>query len=366
MDSKAKDLILLIVLAVAILISIAFLQQQKAEPISKNYTIDTTVGKKAGLFAKAPELTGISGVINGMNDLKLESLKGKVVLLDFWTYSCINCIRTLPYLKAWHEKYKKSGFEIVGVHTPEFEFEKSLDNVKKAVEKYNVSYPVVLDNNYSTWTAFNNHYWPHHYLIDADGFIRFNHIGEGNYEETEEQIQTLLKEKDSKLKLEELIYKNVSEERLDLSKVGTPEIYFGFAFARQPLGNQEGFKPNENVNYSQPKKIQKNLAYLEGVWKNNFDSMELELGEGRITLLYKAKNVNIVTSGKAILEIQLDGKHLKLEELGLDAKSENNKTIVKTYEERMYNIVKDKDYFERTITITAKTNGFKIYTFTFG
>ncbi|MBI4175952.1 MAG: thioredoxin family protein, partial [Candidatus Aenigmarchaeota archaeon] len=131
--------------------------------------------------AKAPELQGIAGYIN-TEGIKLADLRGKVVLIDFWTYTCINCIRTLPYLNAWYDKYHDKGFEIIGVHTPEFSFEKDYNNVKAAVDKYGIRYPVVQDNDYATWRAYKNNYWPRKYLVDAQGNIRYDHIGEGGYE----------------------------------------------------------------------------------------------------------------------------------------------------------------------------------------
>lgn len=138
-------------------------------------------------FKLAPELTGISGYINTADGQKLTlaDLKGKVVIVDFWTYSCINCIRTIPYLNAWYDKYADKGLVIVGVHSPEFEFEKNYDNVKTAVEKFGIKYPVVQDNDKGTWNAYQNRYWPHKYLIDDEGYIRYDHIGEGGYADTE-------------------------------------------------------------------------------------------------------------------------------------------------------------------------------------
>ncbi|HLD80526.1 MAG TPA: thioredoxin family protein [archaeon] len=148
------------------------------------------------LYPRAPELAGIAGYVNVEQGFTLESVKGKVVLVDFWTYSCINCIRTLPYLTAWHEKYKDKGLVIVGAHTPEFEFEKDPENVKRAVEKHGIEYVVVQDNDYATWRAYRNRFWPHKYLVDAEGFVRYDHIGEGAYDETEDVIRKLLMERD--------------------------------------------------------------------------------------------------------------------------------------------------------------------------
>lgn len=146
-------------------------------------------------FSLAPEfIAGGDWFNTASQGLTLQGLRGKVVLVDFWTYTCINCIRTLPYLKSWHEKYAKQGLVIIGVHTPEFAFEKLSSNVEKAVKDFGITYPVLQDNDYATWSAYDNHYWPAHYLIDKDGNIRDTHFGEGGYDETETMIQTLLRE----------------------------------------------------------------------------------------------------------------------------------------------------------------------------
>ncbi|QET04488.1 thioredoxin family protein [Cupriavidus pauculus] len=143
---------------------------------------------------KAPEFAGIDKWLNSP-PLKMEQLRGKVVLVDFWTYSCINCVNTLPYVKQWYEKYKDKGLVVVGVHTPEFPFEKSTSNVEAAIKRFGITYPVAQDNNYATWSAYSNQYWPATYLIDADGKIVYKHYGEGAYAETESVIQKLLAER---------------------------------------------------------------------------------------------------------------------------------------------------------------------------
>jgi thiol-disulfide isomerase/thioredoxin len=165
---------------------------------------DSTTIKKAQFsidksqFKKAPEFDKVTGYIN-TKPINLSDLKGKVVLVDFWTYSCINCIRTIPYLVEWNEKYADKGLVIVGVHAPEFEFEKDVDNVKVAVKKFGIKYPVIQDNDKGTWNAYENQYWPQKYIVDNEGFIRYDHIGEGGYAETEKVIQSLLQERTAQL-----------------------------------------------------------------------------------------------------------------------------------------------------------------------
>ena len=145
-------------------------------------------------FKKAPEFTGITGFVNTPAPVKLADLKGKVVLVHFWTYTCINCIHTIPHLNDWYQKYSNRGLVIVGVQTPEFSDEKNIANVKTAVNNFQIKYPVILDNNYANWNAYGNNYWPRDYLVDNQGYIRYSHIGEGDYDQTEQMIQSLLAE----------------------------------------------------------------------------------------------------------------------------------------------------------------------------
>ena len=328
---------------------------------------ENTVNRKKSLYQQAPELTGIAGYINTDSNIKISGLKGKVILVDFWTYTCINCIRTLPFLKSWHEKYADDGLVIIGVHTPEFEFEKEVDNVKSAVEKYGLKYAVVQDNDYATWRAYKNRYWPHKYLIDIDGFIRYDHIGEGAYEETEKRIQELLKEKmerEGSAKPLEPMDGNVEGADVDFGEVGTPEIYFGYGFARGNFGNEEGLRPNEIIEYKLPKEIKFNYAYFEGTWKVNNDDSELISDEGKIILPYSAKVINIVAGSEqgSEIEVFVDNEPLNEENKGSDMEIDGPTEI---NDFKLYNLV-DFEYGKHTIQINIKGKGFKINTFTFG
>ncbi len=163
-------------------------------------------------FRKAPEFVDIAEHINNNNNseqLRLEDLRGKVVLVNIWTYSCINCIRTLPYLNDWHEKYEDKGLVIVGIHTPEFEFEKDINNVRSAVAGFGIKYPVLQDNDKGTWNAYENRYWPRKYVIDTEGYIRYDHVGEGAYEETEKVIQYLLAERAANMGKTEITFSGI-------------------------------------------------------------------------------------------------------------------------------------------------------------
>jgi thiol-disulfide isomerase/thioredoxin len=321
-------------------------------------------------FRKAPEFKGITSYIN-TNQTKLSDLKGKVVLVDFWTYSCINCIRTLPYLVDWNQKYSDKGLVIVGVHSPEFEFEKNIDNVKQAVARFGIKYPVLLDNDHGTWNAYQNSYWPRKYLVDSDGYIRYDHIGEGGYAETENAIRSLLAERSDQQSLE---ISNLNQTKLivsgapsvDLNQIKSPELYFGYQYARAQLGNIQGFNPEKTVNYTIPSSnLDTNVIYLQGLWKNNPDSMELVGSNGKIMLAYSAKSINIVAGGKGEAIVRENGKVNQTNNTfkGNDVDAEG-RLIVDG--QRLYNIADHANYGNHQIEIAAKGPGFKIYTFTFG
>jgi thiol-disulfide isomerase/thioredoxin len=268
-------------------------------------------------FKKAPEFDKVTGYIN-TKPINFSDLKGKVVLVDFWTYSCINCIRTIPYLVEWNENYVDKGLVIVGVHAPEFEFEKNIDNVKEAVKKFGIKYPVIQDNDKGTWNAYENQYWPQKYIVDHEGYIRYDHIGEGGYSETEDVIRSLLQERTTQLGLDTGTNNTVTEttaknvQSVDFSKINSPELYFGYQFAKASLGNSEGFKPDQSVNYSLAtidSDIKPNVIYLDGTWKNNADNMELQSNAGRIEIVYSAKSINMAAGGNGEVSISEMGQH---------------------------------------------------------
>jgi thiol-disulfide isomerase/thioredoxin len=335
--------------------------------VEDNGTI-TKVQIDKSQFKLAPELTNVNGYINS-EPITLADLRGKVVLVDFWTYSCINCIRTIPYLNAWNEKYADNGLVIVGVHTPEFEFEKDYNNVKAAVEKFDIKYPVAQDNEKGTWDAYENRYWPRKYLIDNEGYVRYDHIGEGAYAETEKVIQSLLAERTEYIGANVTIDKSISNpessQSVNFDSINTPELYFGYEYSRAPLGNSEGYQPDQVVNYTVPDdtKIAPNRIYLAGEWKNNADHMELQSEVGRIVLSYSAKAVNIVAGGKGELHILEDNSPLDDSSSGTDISEDGT---VKIDGQRLYNVVEHEEYGNHQIAIEVAGRGFQIYTFTFG
>jgi len=320
---------------------------------------------KDGRWPLAPELVGLTGYINTEEGIKIADFEGKVVLVDFWTYSCINCIRTLPHLTAWHEKYADKGLVIIGVHTPEFEFEKDRENVINAMEKHGVEYIVVQDNNYAAWRNYKNRFWPRKYLIDTDGYIRYDHIGEGAYAETEKKIQELLAEINSEVLDEEL---TGIEDKTPKVKT-TPELYAGYDFALprgQDIGNDGGLQPDKNVDYQLPPTLKKDFIYLEGSWLSNSDNLEAK-EEGSILLGFTAASVNIVADNLAEpveMEVLLDGKYIEQSKAGNDVQFDGSRSFVLVDEPRLYNIV-DNGLIESELQLRV-TGGFTFNAFTFG
>jgi len=323
---------------------------------------------KQGQYDRAKPLVDPTGFINVDNISIEENIGEKVILLDMWTYSCINCQRTFPHLKEWHRKYRDDGLLIIGNHAPEFDFERKRSNVVDAAEKYNLTYPIVLDNNYGTWNAYNNRYWPQKYLIGVDGFIRYERIGEGRYDQTEQKIRELLKELKRRKGLDptltDEIDQNFEEEQLDSTdveseKVRTPEIYFG-AYRNEYLEN--GRNGTTGIqNFTAPESLEKNKLYLDGEWNIREEYAEAS-SDAEILLNYEAKRVNMVLEGEnATIQVYQDGGVIS-ESAGRDV--ENGKISVD--DEQLYNLVENSEYGEHELRIEVESGTLKAYTFTFG
>lgn len=344
-----KKIRLLIISIIILLIILAIFLIEKSKPSFENTS--QTSELKDGKYPKSPELAGINGYINAEDNLTIKSLKGKVILIDFWTYTCINCLRTLPYLKSWHEKYSDKGLVIIGVHTPEFSFEKDYANVLNAVKELGIKYPVVQDNDYVTWTAFKNRYWPRKYLIDSEGYIRYDHVGEGAYKETEIKIQELLKEKGEKI-IEIPKSDPFNLESLNLFS-RTPELYAGYDFSLgrgQNIGNSQGLQPDKIIDYTLPANLEKDKIYLEGKWKSNPDNLE-SLSESSIYLKFTGSEVNIVT-----------GPLTQPQEIKIIIDGSSKKLLIS--EPKLYNLYSGK---QTTSLLQIKvSNGFNFNAFTFG
>jgi len=324
----------------------------------------------------APDFDGATGWINSA-PLQPADLRGKIVLVDFWTLSCINCIRTFPYLKAWDEKYHDQGLVIVGVHTPEFLFEQDADRVKTAVEGFGLRYPIALDNNRAIWNGFANHWWPHKYLLDGTRKIRNEWIGEGGYDDIERAIQRLLAEGRSTPMAREKV--TVSAEPVEPKEIHTPEIYFGYGFVPDggmyALGNQTaGLLSTQSAAYTLPNEtaMEENRFYLAGPWNLQEEKAELTgNAEGQIVLPYEAKAVHMVAErpGRAApVYVLRDGRFLDPAIAGADIRFDSQgRSYVDINEGRMYRLINDPaGYGRHRLLLKMNEKGFSIYTLTFG
>ncbi len=298
----------------------------------------------------APEITGINHWINSP-PLTLEELKkqGKVVLIDFWTYSCINCVRTLPYIKDWYKKYHDKGLVIIGVHSPEFEFEKKIENVEKAVKEYGILYPVAIDNELKTWLNFSNRYWPAHYLINSNGQVVYTHFGEGEYEVTENNIRYLLG-------LGTMAdYKEPEEIKVPISPLQSPETYLGYIRA-EGFSSPQGLARDREEVYTYPTDIPLNQWALKGKWTSG--SQHITANEPNASLKYHfyAKQVYLVMApGNAKtpqkVKVLFNGKPTK--ELSIDRST-------------LYELISFKEMTMGIIEIEALDAGLEAFAFTFG
>ncbi len=312
--------------------------------------------QKSVKFPKAPELVAPDAYLNTDGaPITIGQFKGKkVVLIDFWTYSCINCKRTTPYLNAWYDKYEKDGLVIIGVHTPEFAFEHLPENVQAAIKSEGIAYPVVLDNEYATWNAFKNQFWPRKYLIDIDGYVVYDHAGEGAYAETEAAIQKALQERAVRLGIDMDVTAGTAKPEdaitVDSRKVKSPETYFGSA-RNELLANGRVGVVGEQV-FSVPVNISPNSLYLGGTWNIVSEYAESK-SAGSIIFGYEAKNVYITagSAGGVEAEIYKDGVFVK-------------NVLIKN--ETLYPLIQDSEYGQHTLRIVVPKAGLQAFTFTFG
>jgi thiol-disulfide isomerase/thioredoxin len=276
--------------------------------------------------------------------LTAQALRGRVVLVDFWTYSCVNWLRTLPYVRAWHERYRDHGLVVVGAHAPEFGFEHDLENVRRAVGELGVGHPVVIDNDFAIWRAFDNHYWPAVYLADVDGRVRYEHFGEEAYEETERAIQQLLGVEEPTVSVDA----TGLSEAADLATLQSPETYVGHARGER-RGDGEAL----------------NSWSLGGAWSVEDEAALLQAGGGSITYRFQARDVNLVLAPgpePVRFEVRLDGRPPGGDH-GLDAAESGAGTVT---EPRMYQLVRQQATSARTFEITFLDPGVRAYVFTFG
>ncbi len=322
----------------------------------------------------APELTGLAGWVNS-EPLTLQSLRGKVVLVDFWTYTCVNCIRTFPYLKAWHERYSADGLVIIGVHTPEFAFERDIDNVRAAVQRHGLKYAIAVDNHQATWDAFQNRYWPRKYLIDREGTIRYDHAGEGRYEATESWIRRLLAETGARVDAQTTA-KDPDPGSEAAHRRATPELYAGLrGLLSGHIGNFNRQAIDAPFDYALPSKRVDHVLYLSGVWVQREESVRHGRTtpgfEDEIVLRYWARSVNLVirpeTSEVFDVRALLDGKPLESLHAGDDVTvTAQGESVVRVDGPRLYSLVASPEPGSHELRLSARSDAFAIFAFTFG
>jgi cytochrome c biogenesis protein CcdA/thiol-disulfide isomerase/thioredoxin len=326
--------------------------------------------KAPGAGAGPQMMPDLSGAVAWINSppLTADQLKGHVVLVDFWTYSCINCLRSIPYVRAWADRYKDSGLIVIGVHTPEFAFEKDQDNVRKAVGELKITYPVALDNDYKIWKAFSNSYWPADYMVDATGHVRFHHFGEGKYDETEQQIQQLLKEHNPQLSVNGLVkVVATGAEAPPDTDVESPETYVGYERADSFLPSG-GLKQDVAQVYTIPKHLELNQWGLSGNWTDHAQVASLDSARGKIVFRFHARDVHLVlgpaANGKPVrFRVKIDGK-APGENHGVDTDALGDGKIT---DQRLYQLIRQKGAIEdRTFEIEFLDAGAQAYAFTFG
>ncbi len=317
-----------------------------------------------------PSLAGATGWLNSP-PLDAGQLRGKVVLVDFWTYSCINCLRAMPYVRDWAERYKDHGLVVIGVHAPEFAFERDLGNVQRAVADLKVTYPVAIDNDFAIWRGFNNQYWPAHYFIDAQGRIRAHHFGEGNYAQSEQIIRQLLREAGNSLPGDAAPATRMAdrgvERQADMDSLKSPETYIGHARAEH-FTSPGGIQPGRTAEYSLPSRLQLNQWALAGHWTVGAEDAQLEQGGGRIAFRFHARDLHLVLAPQdparpVRFRVRIDGQPPQAA-AGSDVSAQGEGVVDQN---RLYQLIRqDGEVRERTFEIEFLDPGVRAYAFTFG
>ncbi|WPP02001.1 cytochrome c biogenesis protein DipZ [Pseudomonas sp. HR96] len=341
--------------------------------------VDKVVGRRdnspvVGADGQLPvegQLPDLSGAVQWLNSppLSAEALKGKVVLVDFWTYSCINCLRTLPYVTAWAQKYRDQGLVVIGVHSPEFAFEQNVDNVKAAMAKLGVHYPVAIDNGFKIWRSFDNQYWPAHYFADAQGRIRFHHFGEGNYAESERVIQQLLREAGQKDVASDLVKADASgvQQGTDAGDMQSPETYIGYQRAEN-FASSPAASADQSATYQLPAQWQLNQWGLQGQWRVGGEQAMLDGAGGRIAYRFHARDLHLVlgpgSDGKPVrFRVRIDGQ-APSQAHGSDVAPDGSGTVT---EQRLYQLIRQSGpVSDHTFSIEFLDPGVQAYAFTFG
>jgi len=345
-----------------------------AGPAMMMRAADAPAGAELPVEGTLPSLDGATGWLNSP-PLTAEGLRGKVVLVDFWTYSCINCLRALPYVREWEQRYRDQGLVVIGVHAPEFAFERNLGNVQRAVKELKIDYPVAIDNEFAIWRGFNNRYWPAHYFIDAQGRIRAHHFGEGNYAQSERIIRQLLREAGATLPEEPAQAMAMAasapragvELQADMSNLKSPETYLGYSRAEN-FASPDGQRRDAPADYTLPSTFALNQWALSGRWTVGNEDAQLQRAGGRITFRFHARDLHLVLApgadGKPVrFRVRIDGQPPGAS-AGGDASADGSGTVD---EHRLYQLIRQSgDVGERTFEIEFLDPGVHAYAFTFG
>ena len=359
--------------------------------LSSDTTIDTTRNEidldlpcsppelSASTTAPRLDVNGVNGWINS-DPLSIQELasQGKVILVDFWTYTCVNCLRTLPFLIDWHEKYSDKGLVILGVHTPEFEFEKVRENIEAAVRDEMVAWPVAIDNDYATWDTFGNRFWPAKYLIDSTGRIIYRHFGEGAYCETELAIRTALERGGADVSDIPIVELDNSPRDAD-AITQTRELFAGYKWStpfNPYAGNVEYYSARDEViEFTDPKEYVHNLYYLHGSWRNGAEfivhARQTQNFEDYIALSFFARSVNAVVSSEGAepfdVYVLIDGAPLSPSDAGDDIQfDDNGGSFFRVDSPRLYKVVEQDVFRQRMLKLTSNSDDFALFSFTFG
>ena len=333
-----------------------------------------------GSGTKAPEFKAIANWINS-EPLTMEELRGRVVLIDFWTYTCVNCIRTMPYLKDWHAKYADQGLVIVGVHSPEFEFEKLAENVAENAWNFGLQYPIAQDNDFQTWRAYRNRAWPAKYLVDDEGVIRYSHIGEGAYGETEREIRMLLEKTGADLSGISVGLQGEASKITALVSYSrtTRELYGGTKRNTQASGGYAGQIQyyqggSRTIEYRDSLTHQNHRFYLQGTWYNDVEAIrharQTENYEDYIALKFTGTSVNAVISPEKPesfeVRVTLNGRPLTMNEAGPDLVVADGRSYFTVSGGRMYEVVALPEFGEHELKLSSNSDDFALFAFTFG
>ena len=360
---KVDQVLFAAILATAIGSPIETLAQDKSVTQPK-----TPAAIRLPIEGEFPSLGGATGWLNSP-PLTASALRGKVVLIDIWTYTCINWLRTLPYVRAWAEKYKSQGLVVIGVHSPEFAFEHNVDNVRREAKNMRVDYPIAIDNDFAIWRALNNNYWPALYLVDAQGRIRYHQFGEGEYDRSERAIQQLLSESGTSGVSRELVSVDArgAEVAADWDSLKSPENYVGYE-RTEGFASPGGVAPDKRRVYAAPAKLKLNQWALSGDWTTAKPATVLNAANGRIAYRFHARDLNLVmgpaTPGTPVrFRVLIDGQPPGTAH-GVDVDEQGNGAVA---EQRLYQLIRQqKPIADRQFEIEFLDPGVEAFAFTFG